>query len=70
MDMDDLEKVIREEEIKDHIPFVVVGTAGTTVLAAFDPLDKMADICQAHNVWLHVDVRMITQQFIFCETVL
>jgi glutamate/tyrosine decarboxylase-like PLP-dependent enzyme len=55
MDMDYLEKVIREEEIKGHIPFVVVGTAGTTVLAAFDPLDKMADICQAHNVWLHVD---------------
>lgn len=61
MDTDDLDKVIREEEAKGHVPFVVVGTAGTTVLAAFDPLDKIADICRAHNAWFHVDVRKFVE---------
>ena len=56
MNMDTLEKSIREEKGKGHVPFVVVGTAGTTVLAAFDPLDKMAAICLEHSLWFHVDV--------------
>ena len=37
-------------------PFAVVATSGTTVLAAFDPLEPLADICQKHGLWLHVDV--------------
>jgi glutamate/tyrosine decarboxylase-like PLP-dependent enzyme len=36
-------------------PFAVIGTAGTTVTAAFDDLDALADICDAHGLWLHVD---------------
>jgi glutamate/tyrosine decarboxylase-like PLP-dependent enzyme len=26
------------------------------VLGAFDPLDEIADICERHGLWLHVDV--------------
>ncbi len=36
-------------------PLAVIATAGTTVTAAFDPLEPIADLCQEHNIWLHVD---------------
>lgn len=33
----------------------IVATAGTTVTGAFDPIDAIADRCERHGVWLHVD---------------
>uniref|UniRef100_A0A493TK32 Uncharacterized protein n=1 Tax=Anas platyrhynchos platyrhynchos TaxID=8840 RepID=A0A493TK32_ANAPP len=38
------------------VPFFVSATCGTTVLGAFDPLQSVADVCQRHGLWLHVDV--------------
>lgn len=38
------------------MPFLVSATSGTTVLGAFDPLEAIADVCQRHGLWLHVDV--------------
>ena len=38
------------------VPFLVSATSGTTVLGAFDPLEAVADVCQRHGLWLHVDV--------------
>ncbi|XP_037131510.1 glutamate decarboxylase 1 isoform X3 [Syngnathus acus] len=37
------------------VPFYVNATAGTTVYGAFDPLNAIADICQRHTLWMHVD---------------
>lgn len=33
----------------------LVGIAGTTETGNVDPLDKMADICEAHSIYFHVD---------------
>ncbi len=37
------------------VPVAVVATAGTTLTGAVDDLEALADICEQHEVWLHVD---------------
>lgn len=36
----------------------MIGTSGTTVVGAFDPLDEIASICEKHSVWLHADAAL------------
>jgi aromatic-L-amino-acid decarboxylase len=36
-------------------PVAVVATAGTTLTGAVDPIEALADVCAAREVWLHVD---------------
>lgn len=38
-----------------RVPMCVVATAGTTDRGCIDPLDAIADACDADGVWLHVD---------------
>ncbi|XP_037053228.1 cysteine sulfinic acid decarboxylase isoform X1 [Peromyscus leucopus] len=52
---EDLERQISLAEAEGSVPFLVSATSGTTVLGAFDPLDAIADVCQRHGLWLHVD---------------
>lgn len=33
----------------------VVATAGSTPTGSFDDLNAIADVCDQHNIWLHVD---------------
>uniref|UniRef100_F6U5G0 Glutamate decarboxylase 1 n=2 Tax=Monodelphis domestica TaxID=13616 RepID=F6U5G0_MONDO len=51
----ELEKNILQAKKMGLTPFCVSATAGTTVYGAFDPLDNIADICEQHNLWMHVD---------------
>ena len=36
-------------------PIAVVANGGTTLTGAVDPIDELADVCEARGVWLHVD---------------
>ncbi|KAL1419767.1 hypothetical protein MTO96_004681 [Rhipicephalus appendiculatus] len=55
MKVDVLEKEIQASKARGHVPFFVNCTAGSTVIGAFDPIHPIADICQRHGLWLHVD---------------
>jgi glutamate decarboxylase len=50
-----LDAAIDDALAAGHTPFAVIGTAGTTVTAAFDDLEALADICESRGLWLHVD---------------
>ncbi len=51
-----LEAKIIEAKREGLHPFFVGATSGTTVYGAFDPLPLIADICDRHELWMHVDV--------------
>jgi L-2,4-diaminobutyrate decarboxylase len=38
-----------------HPIVAVVACACSTPIGAFDPLNEIADVCEHHHVWLHVD---------------
>lgn len=52
---DALARAIRADRQAGHVPVMVNATSGTTVLGAYDPLDGLADVCEAEGAWLHVD---------------
>jgi aromatic-L-amino-acid decarboxylase len=36
-------------------PLAVVATVGTTSTTSIDPIPEIADVCERHGMWLHVD---------------
>ncbi|KAI9530698.1 hypothetical protein NQZ68_000189 [Dissostichus eleginoides] len=52
---EDLDEKIKLTKSQGAVPLLVSCTSGTTVRGAFDPLDRIADVCEKHNVWMHVD---------------
>ena len=55
MRSEDLEEVLSMDVAAGVVPVAVVATAGTTLTGAVDPLDAIADVCERHDVWLHID---------------
>ncbi len=55
MRADQLETLIQGAEVEGYVPLLVCATAGTTVLGAFDSIPEIAESCQKHGVWLHID---------------
>jgi aromatic-L-amino-acid/L-tryptophan decarboxylase len=55
MDPSALDAMLAKDLAAGHVPVAVVANAGTVNTGAVDPLDAIADVCQRHDVWLHVD---------------
>lgn len=50
-----LDETLTDLKRKGHPIVAVAACACATPIGAFDPLDGIADVCQRHGVWLHVD---------------
>ena len=55
MDMDALVETVAEDRAAGLSPIAVCASAGTSSSGAVDPLEAMADYCEAQGIWLHVD---------------
>jgi glutamate/tyrosine decarboxylase-like PLP-dependent enzyme len=51
----DLDGLERELTGLGGAPALVIGNAGDVNTGDFDPLERMADLAEAHGAWLHVD---------------
>lgn len=55
MDVPKLRQMIAEDQRAGAMPFLIVGTAGTTGAGVIDPLPELAEIASETGMWLHVD---------------
>ena len=52
---DALEEALSKDMAAGVVAVAVVATAGTTLTGAVDPIDAVAEVCERHGVWLHID---------------
>ena len=55
MEVSALEQQLQVDKEEGLFPFLVVASAGTTNTGTIDPLDQIAPIAKAYNLWFHVD---------------
>ena len=66
MDVAALEKMIVQDKASGLNPFLVIAAAGTTDAGAVDPLPAIADLCNTHKLWFHLD-GAYGAFFVLCE---
>lgn len=55
MDVESLAAAVSEDRRRGMIPFMVVGSAGTTDSGAIDPLSDLSTFAHEQGMWFHVD---------------
>lgn len=55
MDVEALTVMIKEDRAAGFEPFLMVGTAGSVNVGAFDDLEQLADLAASQDMWLHID---------------
>ncbi|MDI5975311.1 pyridoxal-dependent decarboxylase [Amycolatopsis magusensis] len=55
MDPAHLAALLEADTAAGAVPALVCATIGTTSTTAIDPVAAIGEVCQAHEVWLHVD---------------
>jgi aromatic-L-amino-acid decarboxylase len=55
MDLDALRNQIEDDKASGFVPFLVVGTGGSTAVGVVDALPAIAAICHEYDLWFHVD---------------
>lgn len=59
MDAQALRRQVEEDVAAGLKPAVVISTLGTTSSTARDPIADINTICQAHQMWHHIDAAMV-----------
>jgi glutamate/tyrosine decarboxylase-like PLP-dependent enzyme len=55
MDVAELDRTLTQLKSQGHPIVAVVACSCSTPIGAFDRLNDVADVCEKHGVWLHVD---------------
>ena len=55
MNVERLRQAVQNDIHAGFLPFCVVPTVGTTSSSSVDDVERVADICERNNLWLHVD---------------
>ncbi len=56
--LDLLERAVEDDLAAGRRPCAVVAAVGTTATTALDPVSGVADLCERHGMWLHVDAAL------------
>ncbi|XP_077159097.1 aromatic-L-amino-acid decarboxylase isoform X2 [Paroedura picta] len=62
-----LRKVLDQDRAAGLIPFFFCATLGTTTCCSFDKLLELGPICNAENIWMHIDAAYAGSSFICPE---
>jgi glutamate/tyrosine decarboxylase-like PLP-dependent enzyme len=55
INLDALKQAIAADRAAGYRPICIIGSAGTVNTGAIDDLNALADICEAEDLWFHVD---------------
>lgn len=55
LDVDKLAVQMKQDVVDGLKPMMVIATAGSTNTGTIDPLHEIAELCQRHSAWYHID---------------